>query len=320
MITFRSTKTVAVGEAMIEMAVEGEGTYRRGFAGDTFNTAWHMAQIPDLNVPVGFVTKVGTDTLSEDFIKLIDADGLDTSHVGRVPDRTMGLYMIALDGVERSFHYWREASAARLLAEEDAWLAQALRDAGLIHVSGITLAILKPEARARLMSALAMARHQGARVSFDPNVRPRMWSSPDETRTAIRAMLHVTDIALPSFDDEAALWGDAAPQDTIERLRTSHVAEIVVKNGAGPVIVWQGDETAEVSCKPVRDIRDTSGAGDAFNAGYLAARLSGHGPAQAIGSGQRLSASVLQHFGARIPAGQVPGLAEPDQTLTDSVS
>ncbi|MEL7092766.1 MAG: sugar kinase [Pseudomonadota bacterium] len=309
MIGFASKKTVAVGEAMIELAETGQSSYRRGFAGDTFNTAWHMAQIPDLGVPVSFVTKVGTESLSEEFVAMLRADGLDTSHVGRVSDRTMGLYLIELEAAERSFHYWRETSAARLLAEDDGWLAQSLQGAGLIHVSGITLAILEPQARARLISTLAAAREQGAIVSFDPNVRPRMWASQQDTRTAMAPMLNATDIALPSFDDEAALWGDGSPRATIDRLRSQGISEIVVKNGGAPVSVWDGQDIVDVPCGPVADIRDTSGAGDAFNAGYLAARLFGVAPASAVASGQTLSAAVLQHFGARIPADQVPGLA-----------
>ncbi len=308
MIRFETNKAVAVGEAMIEMAETGDNTYRRGFAGDTFNTAWHMSQIPNLGLSVGFVTKVGVDTVSSEFIAGMRADGLDISFVGRDPGREMGLYMIELYGTERSFHYWREASAARRLADDKDWLTQSLKGAGLVHVSGITLAVLCPAARGRLVSVLAAARARGARVSFDPNVRPRLWASPEETRQAIKAMLSVTDIALPSFEDEAALWGDTTPEVTIQRIHTMGVAEIVVKNGAAAVTSWDGEQLVQVPCKSVVGIRDTSGAGDAFNAGYLAARLAGHTPVDAVASGQKISAPVLQHFGARIPKGQVPSL------------
>ncbi len=311
MLSFASTTTIAFGEVMIEMAETGDGIYRRSFAGDTFNTAWHMSQIPGANLSVGYLTKVGTDAMSDAFVADMQADGLKTSHIGRVSDRTMGLYVIELDGVERSFHYWRDTSAARLLAEDEEWLAQSLEDSGLIHVSGITLGILRPDARERLISALASARQQGARVSFDPNLRPRLWASPDETRAAFSAVLAVTDIAVPSFDDEQALWGDTSPRETIERFRQSSISEVVVKNGDAPVTYWAGGDIAEETCPPVQGIRDTSGAGDAFNAGYLAARLSGFAPQQAIASGQTMSAKVLQHFGARIPLGQVPELAMP---------
>lgn len=310
MIKFTTTKTVAVGEAMIEMADIGDGNYRKSFAGDTFNTAWHMSQIPDVGLPVGYVTMVGTDTISDEFVNALQSDGLETSFIGRASDRTMGLYVIELDGVERKFHYWREASAARLLADDEDWLSQSFSDAGLIHVSGITLGILRPDARMRLISALANARSKGARVSFDPNFRPKLWASPDEAREAVSQMLKVTDIALPSFDDEHALWGDASPQETIRRFSAASVSEIVIKNGAAPVTYCTDGVIAEKACPSVAGIKDTSGAGDAFNAGYLAARLLGADPTRAIDNGQKMSAKVLQHFGARIPQGQVPALAE----------
>ena len=308
MLGFSSKKMVSVGEAMIEMAVTEDGTYRRSFAGDTFNTAWHISQIPEADLPVSFVTRVGTDPVSDGFIADLRVDGFATDCIGRVPDRTMGLYMIQLDGVERSFQYWRDTSAARLLADDEAWLIGSLHGAGVIHVSGITLAILNKGARKQLFSALAVARSQGACVSFDPNVRPRLWPSPDETREAFSTMLTLTDIALPSFDDEAALWRDATPEATLERFRSFGVREVAVKNGAAPVVAWDGVRVIDVTPPNVEDIRDTSGAGDAFNAGYLAARLSGQEPINAIVSGQTMSAAVLQHFGARIPKGQVPKL------------
>lgn len=118
MLTFHSDRVLAVGEAMIEMAIIGEDTYRRGFAGDTFNTAWHMAQIPNAALNVGYVTRVGTDTVSDRFVEMLCQDGIETTHVGHDANLTMGLYMIELAGAERSFSYWREASAARHLAQD----------------------------------------------------------------------------------------------------------------------------------------------------------------------------------------------------------
>ena len=309
MLTFRSAKTMAIGEAMIEMSWVGDKAYRRSFAGDTFNTAWHMSQIPEMDLDVGYLSKVGEDKTSHAFIAELEADGLDTTWVGRVADRSMGLYLIELDGVERSFQYWRDQSAARLLAEDEAFLAAALEGVGLIHLSGITLGILTAEARARLCAALSAARKSGARVSFDPNIRPRLWSSEKEIRAAMDMFYAVTDIALPSFDDEAMLWGDASPTQTVARLQGAGIAEIAVKNGSEPVLVSAGSSAIAVATSPVSDVRDTSGAGDAFNAGYLAARLAGQAPEQAVASGQKMSAEVLRHFGARIPKGQVPGLA-----------
>ncbi|MEO1638957.1 MAG: sugar kinase [Pseudomonadota bacterium] len=305
-LSFGSNRTVAIGEAMIEMAVVGEGTYKRGFAGDTFNTAWHMAQLLGPDFPLGFATKVGSDTISDNFTQGLSADGMDMACVARDANRTMGLYMIELDGAERHFHYWRKLSAARLLADDAAWLDHVTRGAGLIHVSGITLAILPPDGRARLWEALAQARLRGARVSFDPNVRPRLWSSTTETRDTLARFFEITDIALPSFDDEAALWGDASPDATLDRFAQAGVTEIAIKNGAGAVLACSDGAEISVPTPPVSDIRDTSGAGDAFNAGYLAARLSGMDQPDAIACGQRISSQVICHFGARLPKEHMP--------------
>lgn len=296
---FQNNRVVAIGEVMLEMAPVGDGLFRRGYAGDTFNTVWHMAQLLGSDATVGYVSRVGTDSLSDAFVAELAADGVDHAGVSRDPSRAMGLYLIELDGVERRFHYWRENSAARRLADEPDRLAQAVQGAGLIHLSGITLAILTPAARATLFDVLAQARAAGAIISFDPNIRPRLWASATEIRDTITQMLALTDIALPSFDDEATHFGDATPLATIQRLQAASVVEVVVKDGAGPVWFHAPEQNGTVPTPPVHGIRDTTGAGDAFNAGYLAARLSGAAPAQAISMGQKMSAEVLRTYGAR---------------------
>lgn len=309
MLDFKSPNTVAVGEAMVELAPVGAAQYRRGFAGDTFNTAWHMAQALQGRARIGFATRVGRDRISDAFVAELAADGLDVSVIGRDPVRIMGLYLIELNGVERSFHYWRDTSAARGLASDAGNLAQTLAGAGLIHLSGITLAILSATDRETLFAALAQARANGARVSFDPNIRPRLWSSMDEVRHVIPKVLALTDIALPSFDDEAAVWGDVTPEATIVRFASAGVTEIAVKDGAGPVLVLSDGQTRTLPTPEVQGIRDTTGAGDGFNAGYLSVRLLGQTPEMAVIAGQRFSGEVIRHFGARLPKAFVPSLA-----------
>ncbi len=309
MLDLKSNTVVGVGEVMIEMAPVGDGLYRQGFAGDTFNTVWHLAQLLGANGQVAFATRVGTDALSDRFVAEAAQDGISTELIARDPDRAMGLYLIELQQAERSFHYWRTHSAARLLAESAAWLDHAFADAGLIHLSGITVAILSVPARQRLCAALAKARQAGSRVSFDPNIRPQLWSSQEEIRATLAQFLAVTDIALPSFDDEKANWGDATPEATLARFQAANVAEIVVKNGPGPATAFAEGEPFERTPAPVRALRDTTGAGDAFNAGYLAARMRGRDPRAAVAAGQMLAGQVIQHFGARLPKVDARALA-----------
>jgi 2-dehydro-3-deoxygluconokinase len=292
-------KVLAIGEAMLEMAPVGDDLYRQGFAGDTFNTAWHMAQLLIGCADVGFITCIGQDNFSDQFAAEMAEDGLDVRGVARDPERQMGLYVIELKGAERTFHYWRKDSAARRLADDLSRLEEQLQGTDLIHVSGITLAILADTARENLISCLSRMQDRGAIVSFDPNVRPRLWNSPDDCKIALSRMLAVTDIALPSFDDEQQLWGDPTPEVTIERFRAAGVNEVVVKDGPRPVHLWSGETALVVDTPSVVEVRDTTGAGDAFNAGYLSARLRGSEPDAAVKTGQMLSAEVISTYGAR---------------------
>jgi 2-dehydro-3-deoxygluconokinase len=129
-------------------------------------------------------------------------------------------------------------------------------------------------------------------------------------RQATQEILAVTDIALPSFDDEAQAWGDVDPQATLARLEQAGVAEIVVKDGMRDVAFSTGGRRGRVPTPAVANVRDTTGAGDAFNAGYLAARLVGMEPPAACGIGQRLAGVVIGHFGALAPTDALQPLRE----------
>jgi 2-dehydro-3-deoxygluconokinase len=305
---WRNRSVLGIGEAMVEFAPVGGDTYRRGFAGDTLNTCWHMAQILGSQAQVGYFTKVGADRFSDELIAFIEASRMDARHIVRDPERNLGLYVITLTGAERHFSYWRESSAARRLADEVGALAEATAGCGLVHVSGITLAVIGATGRAHLIDALRQARGAGTVVSFDPNVRLRLWRDASELRDATQALLDVVDIALPSFDDEALLWGDADPEATLARLERAGIAEIVVKNGAGEVACSVDGQRARLPTPAVANLVDTTGAGDSFNAGYLAARLVGMDPLASCRVGQALAGEVIGHHGALAPAAALAGV------------
>jgi 2-dehydro-3-deoxygluconokinase len=292
---------VGIGEAMVEFAPVGENLYRRGFAGDTLNTCWHIARIVQDDGRVRYFTRVGTDAFSAKFLEFLAESRIGSDAIARDPARSMGLYVISLTGAERSFSYWRESSAARRLADDFDELLAAISGAGLIHISGITLAIIGEGGRRNLLKALEVARSRGSIVSYDPNVRPRLWPDPSKMQRALREALDVTDIALPSFDDEVKLWGDANPEETVTRLTALGVREIAVKNGSEEVALFSNGMLTRVPTPVVSNICDTTGAGDSFNAGYLAGRLVGMAPLQACSLGQGVAGETISYFGALAP-------------------
>ncbi len=286
---------------MLELSGGKEGNWRMGYAGDTFNTLWAIRGLIPPAIPADYVSAFGDDPFSKQQRDFFAQHGIGTAASPVIPGRRPGLYAITLDGAERSFTYWRADSAARLLANDRDALGKSLQGRELIYFSGITLAILEHSARATLVAALRQAREAGSRIAFDPNYRPRLWTSPEQARMAFDDALSACDIALPTFPDEAALYGDAGPQETLERMKKAGVREVVVKNGSEPTLLSAEGKDISIPALHVEKPVDTTGAGDSFNGAYLAARLEGNTPEDAARRAHRVAATVIQVYGALAP-------------------
>lgn len=295
------TRILTIGECMVEMAPREDGSYSRNFAGDSFNTAWYLRRCLPEDAVIDYCTAVGEDSISDQMLAFMRGSGIGTDCVRRIAHRTVGLYMIELVDGERSFIYWRDNSAAKLLAEDENHLSKAMAGRGLILFSGITLAILSEAHRDSLLRALAVARRSGSLIAFDPNMRLRLWPDRETMAAAITEAAGVADVLLPSFDEDQSVFGDTAPQDTIERYRARGGSTVVVKNGGGPVQAWNEKDGA-VHFQPVRaeTVVDTTAAGDSFNAGFLAAAIAGATLSQAIERASLLAAQVIQKRGALV--------------------
>jgi 2-dehydro-3-deoxygluconokinase len=291
----------SVGECMIELSGADGGLWRLGFAGDTFNTLWALKALAGEGRSVDYVSAFGDDPFSGDQIAFLERHGIGTAASLVIPGARPGLYAITLTGAERSFTYWRSEAAARRLADDPAALAASLEGRALVYFSGITLAILAAPARDTLFAALRTARASGALVAFDPNHRPRLWPDADAARAAFGEALGLADIALPTFPDEQALFGDADPEAAARRIAALGAGEVVVKNGEAPALIWHDGRGAVVPAVHVAAPVDTTGAGDAFNGAYLAARLAGAEPVEAARKAHRVAATVVQVRGALAP-------------------
>jgi 2-dehydro-3-deoxygluconokinase len=286
---------------MIEMSGGEEGLYRLGYAGDTLNTAWNArARLPE-DWQVDYVTALGDDVYSQEMVEFFAANGIGTGHIQKIPNRRPGLYLIHQAEGDRRFTYWRGQAAARQMADDPEALNGALAGADLAYFSGISLAILDPRARGRLMQAVHRAQQGGARVAFDPNERPGLWTSPAVMASTITAAATIADVVLPTFPDEAALFGDASPEAVAERYLGWGAEEVVVKNGAEPAYVAWRDGTDWVAPRPGATSVDPTGAGDSFNGAYLAARAAGASPLEAAAAGHALARIVIGQRGALVP-------------------
>lgn len=295
------TRIVSIGECMIEMApLDSAGTYRMGFAGDTFNTAWYLAKLLEDRAQVDYFTAVGTDPVSDQMLAFLNSENIRTASILRRPDRTLGMYMIQLQDGERSFSYWREQSAARTLAQSPHDLTNALQDADIAYFSGITLAILSDWDRRTLMRSLQLFSACGGEIVFDPNLRPKLWPDMDKMRHAIMDAACLSDIVLPSHEDEATWFGDASPLDTAERYAKEGACTVIVKNGPGEILMLDDRAISHFLPDPVANVVDTTAAGDSFNAGFLASRIAGKSVEHSVETAAKLAARVVSSRGALV--------------------
>jgi 2-dehydro-3-deoxygluconokinase len=290
---------VSVGECMIELSGGEAGQYRLGFAGDTLNCIWYARARLPTEWATDYVTALGDDAYSAEMRAFLAAHGIGAGHIQTIPGRRPGLYLIRQEQGDRHFTYWRDNSAARLLAEDSAALATAFIGANLVYFSGITLAILLPRARGRLLKAIVAARKAGARIAFDPNARPALWRSPAIMGAVTTVAATLSDVVLPTFSDERAVFGDADPAATRRRYLDLGVEEVVVKDGDGPAFIGFGGTQSEVPATRGALV-DATGAGDSFNGAYLAARLTGAEPIDAARAAHEVAGIVIGHRGALV--------------------
>ncbi|MEX0281274.1 MAG: sugar kinase [Arenibacterium sp.] len=284
---------------MLELVFGDGGQASIGVAGDTYNTAVYLARDARI-AQVDYVTGLGTDVASERIRAHMQAEGIGHARIFSHPTRVAGLYAIETDAMgERSFTYWRSEAAARCLGDPGMpEISNLISGLDYVFLSGISLAILRQSNRDRLFDALAAFRLKGGVVAFDSNYRPRLWNDPELARRETERAWLACDIALPSLDDEMALFGEASEAETRKRFEDYGLTCGALKRGAqGPV----GLDGSLISgpIKPVHVV-DTTAAGDSFNASFLAEIACGGSVAEAMQAGHALASRVIGHRGAII--------------------
>jgi 2-dehydro-3-deoxygluconokinase len=290
-----SARVVCLGEAMVELSPR-QGRWDVHYGGDTLNVALHLTR---LGFDVAYLTALGSDPFAGSMRQAWGREGMDVSLVLTDPERTTGLYCIDTDEHgERHFSYWRGESAARRMFLTPG-IDQAMEKAGeadLLFFSLISLAVLPDEGREMVLGLARKVRRRGGKVAFDSNYRPRLWERSDKARIWRDRAAAIATIGLPSLEDEQRLGSGSETAEMVrDHWMTWGCPEVVVKLGAEGVMLPDGSLTEP---EARHHALDTSGAGDAFDAGYLAARLHGRAPERAAAHGQRLAGWTVMRHGA----------------------
>ena len=256
---------LCAGEALIDMlprqSTEGEAAFAPYPGGAVFNTAIASAR---LGIATGFFSGISKDLFGERLAKSLSANGVDASFAAR-SDRPTTLAFVTLTDGQASYAFYDENTAGRMLAEAD--LPDLDDSVEALFFGGISLAV---EPCAEVYASLAEKAAASERlVMMDPNIRPGFIADEARYRARMDRMLEAADIVKVSDEDLAWLMGDGALPDLAEALRSKGPKLVLVTEGAKGVTGYQGGHPVFVAAQKV-EVVDTVGAGDTFNAGFLA--------------------------------------------------
>lgn len=280
---------VAVGEPLVQLAPDvGESLadavqLRVHLGGAEVNVVTTLAR---LGLPVGMLARVGDDPFGRRVVAALQDAGVDTRAVTRHAHAPTGVYFKDHEGPGSESYYYRRDSAAAALEPQD--LRRVPTSAHWLHVSGITSALSRSCA-AVVEEMTARRSSGGPAVSFDVNLRPALWPDRDPSRVLL-AQARRADVVFVGRDEARALWGARNPDDVRSLLPA--VPTLVVKDADRSAVSYRGTSRVEVPALAV-EVVEPIGAGDAFAAGYLAARLSGRQEETALRWGHLLAARTL---------------------------
>ena len=288
---------VTLGEAMVLLAALEAGPlaqvrrFSKHTAGAETNVAVGLAR---LGVRVGWVSRLGNDSMGQFLRDAFVQEGIDCSQVQMVPGARTGFMFKGRvdDGSDPPIEYHRQGSAASVLGPHDVpleWLAHARH----LHATGV-FAALSPNTLAATQTAMTCMREKNKTISFDPNLRPALWANESHMRNTLNALAAQADWVLPGLDEGRLLTGCNTPEDIAHFYRDKGAKGVVVKLGAKGAYMHFDNACGYVPAHPVDQVIDTVGAGDAFAVGIISGLLEKLSPQQAVQRAAWMGARAVQ--------------------------
>jgi 2-dehydro-3-deoxygluconokinase len=296
----KNIDVLALGEAMLEFnqTHPGQPQYLQGFGGDTSNAAIAAARA---GVQAAYLTRLGDDNFGRALLDLWRTEGVDTAAIETAADAPTGIYFVTHGAKGHEFSYLRAGSAASLMTPE--WLQQSIarhyiEAARVMHVSSISLAI-SPSALETSLAAMRLAKSSGTLVSFDSNLRLKLWSL-EQAQQGIAQAVALCDLFLPSLEDMTALISLSDPNEIIKWGHAHGAATVVLKLGADGALVSDGKRREHIAGNRV-SVVDATGAGDCFCGNLLARITQGDNIFTATRYANAAASLAVQGFGAVAP-------------------
>ena len=285
---------LCLGEPLLEFNQIKEGnkkTYSFGYGGDTSNTAISIAR---QGMSVGFISKVGKDQFGWELLELWKREKVDYSHVSIHPEAPTGIYFVTHDADGHHFTYYRSGSAACQMTPLDL-PKDDLSQTRILHLSAITQAISVSSCETAF-AAIFQARKNGVKVSYDTNLRLKLWSL-DRARDVINRTVPMCDVIMPSLEEATSLTGLVDPVEITDYFFELGAKLVVLKQGSHGARVSDGKENLNIPGHKVKAI-DATGAGDTFDGAFLSEWIRKDDPFSAAEYANAAAALSTTNYGA----------------------
>lgn len=291
-----SPEVVTFGETMAllmpgqEKGIEHASLFESSFGGAESNVAIGLAR---LGVRSGWFGHLGNDPLGRMILKRIRGEGVDVSQARLVDGEATGLMLRDQAWGRTSVYYYRRLSAASKMTPEHL-NEDYLKQANILHITGITPA-LSDSCKETVFEAVQIAKKHGVKISFDPNLRLKLWNV-EEARPVILRLAEQADYFLPGYD-EIKLLLDTEDLDQITAELRKLQAVSILKGVNHETFIIEKDRIERVPFVPAKKVVDPVGAGDGFAAGYLAGIVRGESQLEAVQLGSLIGSLVVQGAG-----------------------
>ena len=301
---------LALGEPLVEFnQIQGGETYRFGHGGDTSNCAIAAARA---GAKAAYWTQLGKDSFGDSLAALWRDNGVDASEVTVLDDAPTGIYFVTHGPEGHEFSYRRKGSAASLMRPQDL-PKDLIASARVLHASGISLAISESAADT-VFAAMEIAKAAGNLVSFDSNLRLRLWPI-ERARALTHAAMAQCDIALPGLDDAELLTGLQDPDAIVDFYLALGAKVVALTLGKAGSLVATPERRERIAPLSVQAL-DATGAGDTYDGNFLAEYIATGCPFAAGRYANVAAALSTRGYGAVPP---MPQRAEVEARLREGV-
>ncbi|MFA1712513.1 sugar kinase [Peribacillus frigoritolerans] len=292
-------KVLTMGEAMAMFIAEDLGSlddcmsYKRYVAGAETNVAIGLSR---LGIKTAWMSKVGDDSFGRMIMKTLTNEGVDVSHVLMDPFNPTGFQLKSkVEQGDPVVEYFRKNSSASKISLEDFPLEK-LPSTQHLHLTGIPPAISN-SFRELSWQVLKHLKQKGVTVSFDPNLRPSLWTNETEMISIVNMFAKEADWLLPGIQEGEILTGYSNKEDIAGYYLELGVKLVVIKLGDKGAYFATQNERKEVPGFTVTEVVDTVGAGDGFAVGVISALLEGASNEEAVIRGNAIGAKAVMSSG-----------------------